>query len=102
MGWERGIMQATVDAMLEDFKDRKGKSVQELEADDSVELNVVNVGFGLGIVRDASAFVSPRELTDIQRSDRLVPARVPPDNAPHHRAAPGRARPRAQIGRAHV
>ncbi|GAA6062326.1 hypothetical protein JCM10212_006576 [Sporobolomyces blumeae] len=56
MGWERPIMERTVDAMLAPgWSDRKGKSRQELveseERDETEPLKVVNVGFGLGIVR---------------------------------------------------
>ncbi|KAK4694096.1 type IV protein arginine methyltransferase, partial [Phenoliferia sp. Uapishka_3] len=47
MGWEKGIMQATVKAILEDFLERKTQSVEEVAEE---ELNVVNVGFGLGII----------------------------------------------------
>ncbi|KAL8287554.1 hypothetical protein RQP46_003412 [Phenoliferia psychrophenolica] len=49
MGWEKGIMEKTAREMLVDFETRRGRSAADLEGDD-VELNVVNVGFGLGIM----------------------------------------------------
>ncbi|GAA5978995.1 hypothetical protein JCM11641_000118 [Rhodosporidiobolus odoratus] len=58
MGWEKPIMEATVRAMVEQEKapwglDRKGKKREDLLREEEGEretLNVVNVGFGLGIV----------------------------------------------------
>ena len=49
MGWEREIMRRTADRLCEPFEARRqGKK------DAEEELNVVNVGFGLGIVRSFS------------------------------------------------
>jgi protein arginine N-methyltransferase 2 len=45
MGWERDIMRATADRLCEPFEARRNGARDEDE-----ELNVVNVGFGLGIV----------------------------------------------------
>ncbi|BGP15528.1 hypothetical protein JCM10213_006485 [Rhodosporidiobolus nylandii] len=68
MGWERGIMEATVEALVVQpenettppwGRDRKGKKRAELEREEGLSkgdegeretLNVLNVGFGLGIV----------------------------------------------------
>ncbi|KAM0787351.1 hypothetical protein ACM66B_003438 [Microbotryomycetes sp. NB124-2] len=48
MGWEQPIMRRTADLMCQAHSDRKGKSRAELDQAD--EFNVVNVGFGLGII----------------------------------------------------
>lgn len=45
MGWEREIMRVSAERMCEPFEARR-KGVKDPEE----ELNVVNVGFGLGIV----------------------------------------------------
>ncbi|GAA6042940.1 hypothetical protein JCM8097_000008 [Rhodosporidiobolus ruineniae] len=60
MGWEAPIMRETVRAMIEQpggpwsgKRDRRGKGREELEREEEGEretLNVINVGFGLGIV----------------------------------------------------
>ncbi|GAA5844760.1 hypothetical protein JCM11251_002271 [Rhodosporidiobolus azoricus] len=60
MGWETDIMRKTVDAVLSSgekeggcWAGRRGKSWEELKSEEEGEretLNVVNVGFGLGIV----------------------------------------------------
>ncbi|GAA5912353.1 protein-arginine N5-methyltransferase [Sporobolomyces salmoneus] len=54
MGWERGIMERTVEEMLSrGWGDRKGKTRETLLSEEEGErspLRVVNVGFGLGII----------------------------------------------------
>ncbi|GAA5866279.1 hypothetical protein JCM8547_007227 [Rhodosporidiobolus lusitaniae] len=58
MGWERPIMEATVERMVRHggkgpWEDRKGKKREELVKEEEGEretLNVINVGFGLGII----------------------------------------------------
>ncbi|KAK4049071.1 Arginine N-methyltransferase 2 [Microbotryomycetes sp. JL201] len=49
MGWERPIMRKTADLLCHSHADRKGKARAELDETET-EFNVVNVGFGLGII----------------------------------------------------
>lgn len=53
MGWETEIMRRTVEELLAPFKGRKGKvfPVSKYEDEEEETLTVLNVGFGLGIVR---------------------------------------------------
>ncbi|KAK4055945.1 Arginine N-methyltransferase 2 [Microbotryomycetes sp. JL221] len=56
MGWERPIMQQTADLLCQSHASRKGKNRAQL---DEHEFNVINVGFGLGIIDECLQTYNP-------------------------------------------
>lgn len=83
MGWERGLMEESARKLCAAFEGRrKGEELEE-------ELNVVNVGFGLGIVSPFDLVEGEGKLT--RGADRWIPPGVHADAPSYYRAAPGRA-----------
>lgn len=77
MGWEREIMRVTAERLCEPFEARR-RGVK----DEDEELNVVNVGFGLGIVSEVW-HAPPRSQAHfgVRRSTRTCKNGLPPSTS---------------------
>lgn len=99
MGWEKDIMRETARRCCEERFGKAGER-EKIPLKEREEMNVVNVGFGLGIVRcfDFSFSSTLPRLTPLTSPDRHLLPILLPHLPPHHRTPPRRPRARPLAG----